>query len=200
MDIEGESDGDYDEEMEGSGDAMFEGQHGEWELVEDASDPSDAEDAVVVGRTMAALFPEPPARCANVFALLDDPLLSWTRRKRALSGHPLFLGKMAEAYQFAGHGGCVNTLNYNPTGSLLASGSDDHKVILWREDGSVATVIEPGHIGNVFCAQFRNGSQQIVSCDRVSDKSKCLSVFSQIFSGRACGAEQCRNGRGGASL
>jgi hypothetical protein len=177
MDIEGESEGDFDEEVEDPGGAMFDGEHGEWELVEDASDPSDAEDAVVVGRTMAALFPEPPARCANVFTLLNDPLLSWTRRKRALSAHPLFLGKMAEAYQFAGHGGCVNTLNYNSTGSLLASGSDDHRVILWREDGTFATVIEPGHLGNVFCAQWRNGSQQIVSCDRVSANGNIGLVF-----------------------
>jgi WD40 repeat protein len=30
-----------------------------------------------------------------------------------------------------GHGGCVNTVSFNPAGDLLVSGSDDQSVMLW---------------------------------------------------------------------
>ncbi len=168
MDIEGESDGDFEPE-ESSGEMLFGEMEHDMELEDLPSEPEDADDAAAVERTMAALFPEPvpPPTRPNVYDLLNDPFVGWIARKKALVRHPLFLGKMTEAYQWEGHEGCVNTLNYNPSGSLLASGSDDRTVILWREDGSMASRLRPGHLANVFCAQFRNGSEQIVSCDRV---------------------------------
>jgi WD40 repeat protein len=30
-----------------------------------------------------------------------------------------------------GHGGCVNTVSFDPSGSLLVSGSDDQRIIIW---------------------------------------------------------------------
>lgn len=54
------------------------------------------------------------------------------------------------------HTGCVNTLHFNPSGTRLASGSDDLRVVIW--DWAVRhTVLEfdSGHKSNVF--QVRGG-------------------------------------------
>ncbi len=49
------------------------------------------------------------------------------------------------------HTGCVNTLNFNETGDVLASGSDDLNVVLWDwARGKKKFHYESGHTGNVF--------------------------------------------------
>lgn len=49
------------------------------------------------------------------------------------------------------HAGCVNTLNFNEAGDVLASGSDDLKVVLWDwSRGKRKFHYESGHTGNVF--------------------------------------------------
>lgn len=49
------------------------------------------------------------------------------------------------------HGGCVNTLNFNETGDVLVSGSDDLNVVLWDwACGKKKFHYESGHTGNVF--------------------------------------------------
>lgn len=49
------------------------------------------------------------------------------------------------------HGGCVNTLNFNASGDLLASGSDDLNVVLWDwATGKKRCHYDSGHTGNVF--------------------------------------------------
>jgi WD repeat-containing protein 42A len=61
------------------------------------------------------------------------------------------------------HDGCVNSLHFNEKGSLLASGSDDLKVVLWdwQRRKPVATFISD-HNENVFQAKFMP-----LCCDRV---------------------------------
>ncbi|XP_071040750.1 DDB1- and CUL4-associated factor 8 [Parasteatoda tepidariorum] len=67
------------------------------------------------------------------------------------------------------HDGCVNALNFNSTGTKLASGSDDLDIVVWDW-----TIGEPlfdynsGHRSNVFQAKFMPLSQDgfIVSCGR----------------------------------
>lgn len=50
-----------------------------------------------------------------------------------------------------GHSGCVNTLNFNSSGDLLASGSDDLDVVVWNwGKGKKIMSYESGHSGNVF--------------------------------------------------
>lgn len=49
------------------------------------------------------------------------------------------------------HAGCVNTLNFNEAGDVLASGSDDLNVVLWDwSRGKRKFHYESGHTGNVF--------------------------------------------------
>lgn len=53
------------------------------------------------------------------------------------------------------HRGCVNTVSFNGSGSLLLSGSDDMTVVLWNwESGKPVTRLHTGHENNVLHAQF----------------------------------------------
>uniref|UniRef100_A0A1I7XNI1 WD_REPEATS_REGION domain-containing protein n=1 Tax=Heterorhabditis bacteriophora TaxID=37862 RepID=A0A1I7XNI1_HETBA len=66
-------------------------------------------------------------------------------------------------YIMQGHDGCVNTLRWNISGSILASGSDDQKVKIWRLDGSLLLTIPTGHRANVFAVEFLPaGNDQII--------------------------------------
>lgn len=67
------------------------------------------------------------------------------------------------------HEGCVNCLNFHPDGSLLASGSDDLKVVLWDwHNGKDLLQFETKHRGNVFQCKFLplSGDLHIVTCAR----------------------------------
>uniref|UniRef100_A0A8R1HKS0 WD_REPEATS_REGION domain-containing protein n=1 Tax=Caenorhabditis japonica TaxID=281687 RepID=A0A8R1HKS0_CAEJA len=63
-----------------------------------------------------------------------------------------------------GHSGCVNTLRWNKSGQILASGSDDRLVKLWRA-GAEKCSIETGHDGNVFAVEFlpSSGDKKLVT-------------------------------------
>ncbi|GLC52489.1 hypothetical protein PLESTB_000635200 [Pleodorina starrii] len=66
-----------------------------------------------------------------------------------------------------GHGGCVNTVSFNPAGDLLVSGSDDQSVMLWDWRRGVRRLrFEPGHDNNIFQARLLPGSDDktLVSC------------------------------------
>lgn len=62
------------------------------------------------------------------------------------------------------HTGCVNTLHFNPSGTRLASGSDDLRVVIW--DWAVRRAeleFDSGHKSNVFqvrCGDERAGTGQ----------------------------------------
>lgn len=51
-----------------------------------------------------------------------------------------------------GHHGCINALSLSPDGSLMLTGSDDLRVILWRDNVQVA--VHTGHLSNIFCVMF----------------------------------------------
>ncbi|XP_078483013.1 WD and tetratricopeptide repeats protein 1-like [Ciona intestinalis] len=57
--------------------------------------------------------------------------------------------------ELVGHSGCVNCLEWNESGSILVSGSDDTNIILW--DPSTRTPIKTyasTHHGNIFSVKF----------------------------------------------
>ncbi|XP_054261901.1 DDB1- and CUL4-associated factor 8-like isoform X2 [Macrosteles quadrilineatus] len=82
-------------------------------------------------------------------------------------------------YKLDEHRGCVNSLNFNRSGQLLASASDDKRVVLWdwAADRSILS-FDSGHSGNVFQAKFLplSGDRHIVTCAR--DGQVRLSVLS----------------------
>jgi len=50
-----------------------------------------------------------------------------------------------------GHEGCVNAVEFNSTGELLASGSDDRQVVFWNwATKSKILSYDSGHLGNIF--------------------------------------------------
>ena len=65
------------------------------------------------------------------------------------------------------HSGCVNTVAWNQSGSLLLSGSDDHRLVLTNPytQRRVHEVLTP-HRANIFAAKFlpETGDNKIVSC------------------------------------
>ncbi|XP_064651323.1 DDB1- and CUL4-associated factor 8-like [Lineus longissimus] len=72
-------------------------------------------------------------------------------------------------YKMEKHDGCVNALHFNNTGTLLASGSDDLKVVVWDwARNKDHMVFESGHRSNVFQAKFMpySGDCHIVTCAR----------------------------------
>lgn len=50
-----------------------------------------------------------------------------------------------------GHEGCVNAVQFNSTGDLLVSGSDDGQVIFWNWAATSKKFSYPsGHLDNIF--------------------------------------------------
>lgn len=53
------------------------------------------------------------------------------------------------------HEGCVNSLNFNKSGTLLVSGSDDLHIVVWNwAKNSPVHVIRTNHVSNVFQTKF----------------------------------------------
>lgn len=77
--------------------------------------------------------------------------------------------KMELMHKLEAHAGCVNCLNFHPDGSLLASGSDDLRVMLWDWiNGKMSYSFDTKHKMNVFQCKFMplSGDFQIVTCAR----------------------------------
>ena len=50
-----------------------------------------------------------------------------------------------------GHEGCVNDVDFNSTGDLLVSGSDEKQVIFWNWETKTKQLSYPsGHLDNIF--------------------------------------------------
>lgn len=72
-------------------------------------------------------------------------------------------------YKLEEHEGCVNSLNFHPDGSLLASGSDDLKVAIWDwKIGKCIQKYDTKHRSNVFQSKFLtlSGDLHIATCAR----------------------------------
>lgn len=53
--------------------------------------------------------------------------------------------------KLVGHEGCVNTVEFNSTGKMLVSGSDDKQVIFWDWASKKRTfTYSSGHLENIF--------------------------------------------------
>lgn len=72
-------------------------------------------------------------------------------------------------YKLDKHHGCVNAISFNQSGTRLASGSDDKKIIVWDwAIGQSIVSYSSGHTSNVFQSKFLplTGDNHIVSSAR----------------------------------
>jgi WD and tetratricopeptide repeat-containing protein 1 len=88
----------------------------------------------------------------------------------ACQGHGAFVRRLQCEAVLTGHTGCVNTLQWNESGSMLASGSDDHKLIIWNYARRAQQLeIESGHQLNVFAVCFVPGTDDHVLASGAMD-------------------------------
>ncbi|KAJ8672903.1 hypothetical protein QAD02_004164 [Eretmocerus hayati] len=74
---------------------------------------------------------------------------------RKLRSLPTFLKRLGLETELKGHDGCVNCLEWNESGTILASASDDQHVILWNPFRyEKKLTLQTGHIGNIFTVKF----------------------------------------------
>ncbi|XP_046140890.1 DDB1- and CUL4-associated factor 8-like [Osmia bicornis bicornis] len=84
---------------------------------------------------------------------------------REMGNNPLFqrryygslhvVERLELAYKLEEHQGCVNALNFNQRGNLLASGSDDLAVVIWDwAKGKKHHSFDSGHRSNMFQAKW----------------------------------------------
>ncbi|XP_015609813.1 WD and tetratricopeptide repeats protein 1 [Cephus cinctus] len=72
--------------------------------------------------------------------------------------------------ELSGHGGCVNCLEWNETGEILASASDDVHVILWDAFRyQKKLVLHAGHNGNIFSVKFMPKSNDSILVSGAAD-------------------------------
>ena len=65
----------------------------------------------------------------------------------------LFVARLNKFEELKFHNGCVNALNFNQSGELIASGSDDLQIAVWdwaRGSKTPYLTYDSGHTGNVF--------------------------------------------------
>lgn len=68
-----------------------------------------------------------------------------------------------------GHTGCVNCLDFNSSGNLICSGSDDLLLCIWdwqNRGSQPKATIPTGHTSNVFQSQFCNSDKSIITSAR----------------------------------
>ena len=70
-------------------------------------------------------------------------------------------------YKLKGHSGCVNTCRWKCDGNMIASGSDDTKVLLYKRGCNhkfqCIHEIETGHSANIFSVDFLFNEEEIVT-------------------------------------
>eukprot|EP00124_Ichthyophonus_hoferi_P003308 Ihof_evm1s280 gene=Ihof_evmTU1s280 len=80
-----------------------------------------------------------------------------------------FVKRLALSTILDGHDGCVNTINWNATGTKLISGSDDCQICLWDYPNKTPThKWRSGHTSNIFCTRFMpaTNDETVISCAR----------------------------------
>ncbi|XP_005080123.1 DDB1- and CUL4-associated factor 8 [Mesocricetus auratus] len=122
----------------------------------DSSEQCDNEEDRVLDDWLALeTTPLPRPRWKVLNALRDRQLGSSARFVYEACGARLFVQRFLLQRVFEGHDGCVNTVHFNERGTLLASGSDDLKVIVWDWLHQKPVLnFRSGHKNNILHAKF----------------------------------------------
>ncbi|CAL8472173.1 g11715 [Coccomyxa elongata] len=110
--------------------------------------------------------PEEPSR-QSISALKFQRELGVLPRQEISRFNEVFARKLSVENVLQGHEGCVNRLAWNEDGTLLASGSDDRRVLLWHyPDSNLApVVVKTPHLANIFGVRFLpcSGNRRLVT-------------------------------------
>ncbi|XP_053553967.1 DDB1- and CUL4-associated factor 5 [Bombina bombina] len=97
-------------------------------------------------------------------AVLGEPLLREDFKRRRLAACTNLYRK-----DLLGHFGCVNAIEFsNGSGSMLVSGGDDRRVLLWHIEESIHSKAKPiqlkgEHHSNIFCLAFNSSNTKVFS-------------------------------------
>lgn len=84
---------------------------------------------------------------------IDESINSCVHKRLHVTDN--FVNRLGLEKELEGHQGCVNCLEWNSEGRILASASDDFQVILWDPfQYKKIQTIQTGHHGNIFSVKF----------------------------------------------
>ena len=84
--------------------------------------------------------------------------------------------------KLVGHKGCVNTVEFNSTGKVLISGSDDRQVIFWNwASKKKIFTYSSGHLENIFQTKIMPFSDDRVIVTSAQDGQVLLTLKSCLF-------------------
>lgn len=99
----------------------------------------------------------PPRTTRNIVSIQNDRPYNdiETLVRNRLKAAPQFVSNLDVEAKLEGHNGCVNCLEWSSNGQLLASGSDDNRLIIWKPflRKPVLDLLTP-HQGNIFSVKF----------------------------------------------
>ncbi|KZV35132.1 hypothetical protein F511_06838 [Dorcoceras hygrometricum] len=108
---------------------------------------------------------------------------------RRISASQTLIEKIDLYGKLNGHRGCVNTIEFNSTGELLVSGSDDRQVMLWDWAKQKLKFSFPsGHLDNIFQARivpFSN-DRKIVMLSQLLENGSVETRRLSKHQGRVC--------------
>lgn len=101
----------------------------------------------------------------RLYKSTDDEFMEFHKREigvsqprnftRRISASEVTVKRLDLYGKLNGHEGCVNTIDFNATGDVLVSGSDDRRVILWDWATRKSKLsYSSGHMDNIFQARF----------------------------------------------
>lgn len=103
------------------------------------------------------------------------------------------INRLGLEHELEGHNGCVNCLEWNESGSLLGSGSDDLTAVIWDPHRrKKLTTIRTGHLGNIFSLKFLPNSQDETIATGAAD---CKVRVHNVPRGETTHAFSCHAGR-----
>lgn len=120
-----------------------------------------------------------PPRTTRNFAMVQNyrPYYNIeTLVRNRLKAAPQFLQNLDVEAKLKGHTGCVNCLEWSSNGQLLASGSDDFRLIIWKPfiHKPVLDLMTP-HQGNIFSVKFLPNTGDALIATGAADR--CCYVF-----------------------
>lgn len=122
----------------------------------------------------------PPRTTRNIVQVLNDRSFYniETMVKNRLKAAPQFVQNLDVQSKLEAHVGCVNCLEWSSNGRLLASGSDDNRLIIWKpfhHKPLCSTDIMTPHQGNIFSVRFLPNTGDSLIATAAADR--CCYVF-----------------------